>query len=229
MEDQIEKDQPEKVIGQRQLEQSLGGFINVHGGEGHERVDNTRCDVLLNDGHGQVHTNDNLQGSPNEEGCPDSARPREVELVAQGRSKPEVVDICECEIVGPGGRFGSLTISQKLLSDLLALFITRIFLCSERGRAGSFVEVLLFDDGGLPVYRLVPHSLVAEDGDGAPAPVVDLDVGPHLEEEDGVQDGDPSGAVHSDKLRLDIDHNDWNDQHEEEIGHVEEHAKPDYY
>ena len=60
MEDQIEKDQPKKVIGQRQLEQSLGGFINVHGGEGHERVDNTRSDVLLNDGHGQVHTNDNL-------------------------------------------------------------------------------------------------------------------------------------------------------------------------
>ena len=47
-------------------------------------------------------------------GCPDSARPREVELIAHGRGKPEIANISDCEIVGQGGWFGSLTIQ---LSD----------------------------------------------------------------------------------------------------------------
>ena len=48
---------------------------------------------------------DIFRGSPDEEGCP-----REVELIAHGRGKPEVVNISDCVIVGQGGWFGSLTI-----------------------------------------------------------------------------------------------------------------------
>ena len=64
--------------------------------------------------NGQVR--DILRGSPDEEGCP-----REVELIAHGRGKPEVVNISDCEIVGQGGWFG-LTIQ---LSDRICWYSPR--------------------------------------------------------------------------------------------------------
>ena len=58
---------------------------------------------------------------------------------------------------------------------------------------------------------------MAEYGDATAAPVVDLDVGPHLQEEDGVEDGHPGGALHPDELRLDVDHHNGDDEHEEQV------------
>ena len=53
--------------------------------------------------------------------------------------------------------------------------------------------------------------------------MVHLDVGPHLEEKEGVEDGHPRGAIHADAVRLDINHNDGDGEHE--VGHVEEHSQ----
>ena len=95
----------------------------------------------------------------------------------------------------------------------------------ERGGALGLEEVLFLDHGGLPVDGLVADPLVAQDGDATPTPVVHLDVRPHLEEEDGVEDCHPGGAVHSDIVRLDVNDNDGDGKHEEQVGHVEEHPK----
>ena len=85
-------------------------------------------------------------------------------------------------------------------------------------------KILVLDHGGLPVDGLVADPLVAQDSDAAPAPVIHLDVGPHLKKENGVEDGHPGGAVHADIVRLDVYHNDWDGEHEEQVGHVEEHS-----
>ena len=95
----------------------------------------------------------------------------------------------------------------------------------ERGGTLGLEEVLFLDHGGLPVDGLVADPLVAQDGDAAPAPVVHLDVAPHLEEEDGVQYGHPGGTVHADIVRLYVYHNDWDGEHEKQVGHVEEHPQ----
>ena len=120
-------------------------FIHVHSGKGHEGVDDTRRDILLDDRHGQIHANDDLQGSPDEESRPDSARSREVELVTQSGSEPEVVDVSQRQIVRPAGGAGRLTVSQQFLSDFLIFFVTGVVLSAERGRTGSFVQLLILD------------------------------------------------------------------------------------
>ena len=53
----------------------------------------------------------------------------------------------------------------------------------------------------------------------------DLDVGPHLEEQHGVDDSDPGGTVHADVVWLDINHHDGDGEHQEQVGHVEEHPQ----
>ena len=53
-----------------------------------------------------------------------------------------------------------------------------------------------------------------------------LYVGPHLEEEDAVGDGDEGGPQDSDVLGLDVDDDDGDEKHEEEVHHVQEAAQP---
>ena len=93
MEDEIEEDQPQQVVGQSQFQQSLRGFVEVHRSEGHERVDHTGGDVLLHDGHDQVEAHHHLHRPPGQEHRPDPRGAGEVELVAEGRGQPEIVDI----------------------------------------------------------------------------------------------------------------------------------------
>ena len=52
-----------------------------------------------------------------------------------------------------------------------------------------------------------------------------LDIAPQLEEEDGVSDSDDSGPEDSDVVGLDIDDEDGDEEHEEEVEHVKEAAK----
>ena len=72
VEDEIESEQPEQVIGNSKLEQPLRCFVHIQHGEGHERVDHGGDDVLLDNGHEQVETHNHLQSSSDEEGSSDA-------------------------------------------------------------------------------------------------------------------------------------------------------------
>ena len=52
--------------------------------------------------------------------------------------------------------------------------------------------------------------------------MINLDIAPQLEEEDGVSDSDDSGPEDSDVVGLDVDDEDGDEQHEEEVEHVQE-------
>ena len=52
-----------------------------------------------------------------------------------------------------------------------------------------------------------------------------LDIAPQLEEEDGVGDSDDGGPEDPDVVGLDVDDKDGDEEHEEEVEHVEEAAK----
>ena len=141
----------------------------------------------------------------------------------------EESDITHCQVVRPGGRLAGLVLGEDRLPPAparVAAALIPLLGRGERGGALRLEQVLVPDHGGLPVDGLVADPLVAQDGDAAPAPVVHLDVGPHLEEQHGVHDGHPGGAVHADVLGLDVDDHDGDGEHEEQVGHVEEHPQP---
>ena len=71
MEQQIETDKPKKMIGKSEFEKSLWSFVDIHCGKRHETVDHTWDDVLLDDGHDQVQTDNYFQTSSKQEGCPE--------------------------------------------------------------------------------------------------------------------------------------------------------------
>ena len=53
-----------------------------------------------------------------------------------------------------------------------------------------------------------------------------LHIAPQLEEEDAVGEGDDGGPKDPDVVGLDVDDEDGDEEHEEEVEHVEEAAKP---
>ena len=52
--------------------------------------------------------------------------------------------------------------------------------------------------------------------------LVHLDIAPQLKEEDGVGDSDDGGPENPDVVGLDVDDEDGDEQHEEEVEHVQE-------
>ena len=56
-------------------------------------------------------------------------------------------------------------------------------------------------------------------------PLANLNIAPQLEEEDAVGESDDGGPEHPDVVRLDVDHQDGDEEHEEEVEHVQEAAK----
>ena len=193
------------MVGKRQFEKPLDGEAPVEAVEGDEAVYDVGDDPLLDESHQEVGAQNHLQRPSEEEKLAYSVRLREVELVAESGSQHEVEEIPHCQVVWPVH-------------------------CLPAGGAGRQVSFLLLGFGDVHhcLHSLLPEEIsiavhlgVYEESPPTdnPAPLVDLDVGDELEDDDGVaptgEDRGDQGAVHG------VDDDDGVDQSHGEVHSME--------